>query len=333
MTRAALERVLENLWYGGSRLYWPLLPLSWLYCAVMQLRRTAYRRGLFKSEKPACKLIVVGNLVAGGSGKTPLVIALAECLRQGGFNVGIICRGYRGSADVWPQRVTADSDPEVVGDEAVLLARRTRLPVMAGTDRLGAARALLASTECNVLISDDGLQHYRLGRDIEIVALEPQGLFGNGACLPAGPLREPLSRLESVAAVVGMGGRTDISTATARLTADVAYRLDDSSKNRPLAGFAGEPVHALAGIARPDRFFDRLQSAGLQLQRHYFADHHPFRAADLPDDNSRPILMTEKDAVKCRAFSRSNCWYVPVEVQLEAAFIHWIVKRLSDKES
>jgi tetraacyldisaccharide 4'-kinase len=189
MKRADLERRLQSLWYGGSRLYWLLLPLSWLFCGLVVLRYAAYRHGLLRSTAIGCPVVVVGNLVVGGSGKTPLVIALANCLQQAGLRVGLLCRGYRGRAEHWPQPVTGDSEPDQVGDEAVLLAQKTGMPVMAGPERVRSGRALLQQTPCDVVLCDDGLQHYALKRDLEIAIIDPEYAFGNGACLPAGPLR------------------------------------------------------------------------------------------------------------------------------------------------
>jgi tetraacyldisaccharide 4'-kinase len=333
VTRVDLERCLENLWYSDSGFHRLLLPLAWVYCGWMVLRRAAYQRGLVKSVKPACKIIVVGNIVAGGSGKTPLVIALANQLAGAGLKVGLLCSGYRGQGTSWPRAVTAESDPYTVGDEAVLLARKTGLPVMAGRDRVAAANALLATGDFSVLICDDGLQHYALQRDLEIVTVDAHSRYGNGACLPAGPLREPVSRLRSVSAVIGLGDRIPGSTSSAALVAENACELDNPGNCRPLSDFAGRRVHAVAGIARAERFFNRLQAAGVELQKHAFSDHHPFKATDLPADDSLPILMTEKDAVKCQVFSRPNCWYVPVELELEADFVNRIIKQVSDEES
>jgi len=332
MTRTALERHIQALWYGGSRLYLLLLPLAWLYCALGLLRRTAYRIGLLPRAALACKVVVVGNLVAGGSGKTPLVIALARALRGRGLRVGIVCRGYRGRAGHWPLSVTADSDPEEAGDEAVLLAEKTGLPVVAGPHRVAAARALLSETPCDVLLCDDGLQHYALRRDLEIAVVDAERGYGNGACLPAGPLREPRRRLRRVDAVVALGGEYPGATTVMQYAGGDACKLQDPEQRYALDAFAGQNVHAVAGIGYPQRFFRQLLDAGIPVTAHAFDDHHRYTPADLAFADRRPVLMTEKDAVKCRPFSKPDWWVVPVEARLDPAFEDWLVRAVSPLE-
>lgn len=332
MKRVDLERGLHSLWYADSWIYRLLLPLSWLYCGLGVVRRLAYRIGLLRGTALDCPVVVVGNLVAGGSGKTPLVIALADYLRQAGLRVGLLCRGYRGRAKRWPQRVTPDSDPDEVGDEAVLLAQKTGLPVMAGPKRVLSGRALLEQAPCDVVLCDDGLQHYALKRDLEIVAIDPEYAFGNGACLPAGPLREPRSRLQQVDAVVSLGEPCREAGALMQLAVAEAFRLVDPRQRCKLSAFAGQSVHAIAGIAHPQRFFRRLREAGMSVEAHAFEDHHRYMPEDIAFDDPRPVLMTEKDAVKCQAFSRSDWWVVPLEVQLDATFGDWLVNAVSKRE-
>ncbi len=323
--RADLERHLRALWYGGSPHYRWLLPLSWLYCMLVNLRHAAYRRGPLRAVGVDCKVVVVGNLVAGGGGKTPLVMALAEMLTHAGLRVGILCNGYRGRARQWPQRVSASSDPREVGDEAVLLAQATGLPVMAGPDRVAAARALLSLGRCDLLLCDDGLQHYRLRRDIEIIVLDAARAQGNGACLPAGPLREPWRRLRRADAVVALGGPCAGAGSSMHYISDHAVRLHDRQQRRPLGAFAQQAVYAVAGTAHPQRFFDQLRDAGLQVETRAFDDHHRYCAEDFVFAEPRAVLMTEKDAVKCRTLPLPNAWVVPVEVRLEAEFTTWLV--------
>jgi tetraacyldisaccharide 4'-kinase len=330
MKRARWERHLQRLWYGRSGWCLLLLPLSWLFCALVQLRRAAYRRGLLASSVLDARVIVVGNLSVGGTGKTPMVIALSACLRAAGFRVGILCRGYAGRSRHWPLQVTAASAPELAGDEAVLLAARSRVPVFAGPDRVQAGRALLAHCPCDLVICDDGLQHYRLGRDLEIALVDAHRGHGNGHCLPAGPLREPLSRLAEVNAVVGLN-KAGAGGFGMVLCAGMANRLTDPADRRPLAQFRVGRIHAVAGIAHPRRFFDSLREAGLEVEEHAFPDHHPFSPGDLAFDDSHPVLMTEKDAVKCRGFAPAHWWSVPVEVQLDAAFIDWLMGSLNQE--
>jgi tetraacyldisaccharide 4'-kinase len=333
MKRADFERHLRRLWYGGSPFSRLLLPLSWLYCAFVLLRRKAYLAGLLPSKALDCQVVVVGNLVVGGSGKTPLVIALANILKQRGLRVGILCRGYRGRSSEWPVRVREDSDPDAVGDEAVLLALKTGVPVMAGPDRVAAGRALLETGAFDVLLCDDGLQHYRLRRDIEIVVVDTARGYGNGACLPAGPLRETPERLQGVDAVVALGGPWPGATATMHYAGDDASRLIDPRQRFRLEAFAGQMVHAVAGIAHPQRFFRQLLDAGIDVRAHAFDDHHRYQPVDLAFTGRSPVFMTEKDAVKCRSFRRPDWWVVPLEVRLDQAFEDWLVERICDTGS
>jgi tetraacyldisaccharide 4'-kinase len=310
---------IESLWYQNSLAGLVLAPLGWLYCAGVIVRRGAYRFGIARIGRVGAPVIVVGNISVGGTGKTPLVIWIARLLVSRGLRPGIISRGYRGRAKKWPQQVRPDSDPVMVGDEPVLLARETRCPVAADPDRLRAARSLLAHAECDVIISDDGLQHLALGRDVEIAVIDGVRRHGNRRCLPAGPLREPVSRLDSVDLVVvnggGIAGEFDM-----RMSTGDARCLADETLTRPLDTFKVGPVHAVCGIGYPQRFFDTLERAGLGLVRHQFPDHHDFAAADIDFNDELPVLMTEKDAVKCRRFADSRHWCIPVQAELPAAF-------------
>lgn len=332
MRRAELARRLQALWYGDSRLYLLLQPLAWLYCALMAARRYAYRHGLLRSTSLDCRVVVVGNLVSGGSGKTPLVIALVDHLARAGWRVGVLCSGYRGRARDWPQRVTADSDPREVGDEAVLLAQKTGVAVMAGRDRVAAGRALLRDTPCDLLLCDDGLQHYALRRDLEIAVIDAARGQGNGACLPAGPLREPWRRLQYVDAVVALGAACAGATSVMHYAGNTAVNLHDPQQQRPLQAFADRPVYAVAGTGHPQRFFDQLRDAGLRVEAHAFDDHHAFTPGELAFTPARPVLMTEKDAVKCRLLPLPDAWVVPVEVRLEPAFVDWLVEALTRED-
>lgn len=305
---------LDHYWYGRHPLMALLSPLTCLFRGVVWTRRHAYRSGLRKTQRLPVPVIVVGNITVGGTGKTPLVAWLAEFLSQAGYAPGIVLRGYGGKARSWPQQVRPDSDPVVVGDEAVLLARHTHCPMVVGPDRAAAARALLEHTNCNLIIADDGLQHYGLARDIEIVVVDGVRRFGNGRCLPAGPLREPLARLKEVDMIVtnGLAGRLEYPM---KMVGNKACRLDDPSVEKALSQFAGQTVHAVAGIANPARFFESLRKAGLRIVEHAFPDHHAFRPEDVSFNDAAPVLMTEKDAVKCRRFARDYDWYVPVAAQ------------------
>ena len=308
---------LEHIWYARSPLVWPLLPPSALYCTLVALRRWAYHVGLKKVRRLPVPVIVVGNISVGGTGKTPLVGWLAQFLREQGYRPGLVARGYGGKARHWPQQVRTDSDPAAVGDEPVLLARVTGCPMAVAPDRVAAARALLEHSDCNLILSDDGLQHYALGRDIEIAVIDGVRRLGNRYCLPAGPLREPASRLQRVDMVVsnGLAGRNEFGM---QVQAGGAVNLL-TGERRALESFRGERHYAIAGIGRPERFFDDLRRAGLTIEARAFPDHHAFLADDLAFAD-RTLLMTEKDAVKCRRFARAEFWAVGSRVELDARF-------------
>ena len=321
-------RRFDRLWYSKHPIAYLLFPLGLLFGAVAALRRLVYRVGLKRARRFEVPVVVVGNITVGGTGKTPLVIWLADYLRERGLRPGIVARGYGGRARHWPQQVRPDSDTATVGDEAVMLAARTGCPMCVGPDRPAAVAALLAHTDVNIVISDDGMQHYALARDVEIAVIDGERRLGNGFLLPAGPLREPASRLTRVDMVVvnGQGGKGEFSMklhqpGICSLTDQTPGRLEDFSEHR---------VHAVAGIGNPERFFGLLERLGLNIVRHPFPDHHVFTEHDLTFDETLPILMTEKDAVKCRRLPCQNCWVVHVDAQLEAAFIHRLNTALKD---
>jgi tetraacyldisaccharide 4'-kinase len=301
----------------------------------VRLRRLAYAMRLARSHRAGVPVIVVGNLSVGGSGKTPLVMWIAEHLHARGLSPAIVSRGYGGAAEA-PREATIASDPLEVGDEPMLLARRSGCPVWVGPDRVAVIAALRAQhPDCNVLILDDGLQHYRLARDIEIAVVDARG-FGNGLLLPAGPLREPPSRLRSVHAVVAhdiekaglqrYAGTKPLFAMT--LQGEEAHRATDARERRSLRKFAGQRVHAVAGIGDPARFFRYLERFGVQPVAHPFPDHHPFAAEDLEFGDEDPVLMTEKDAVKCKRFARPHHWVLPVSAAPEPAFGDWLKREL-----
>jgi len=310
---------LDDYWYARSPWLLLLLPLSLLFHGLVWLRRVAYRAGLLHSRRLERPVIIVGNLTVGGTGKTPLVAWLAGYLRQHGFRPGIVAHGYGGKAGSWPQQVRPDSDPGSVGDEAVMLAGMTECPMAVAPDRVAAARELLDHSDCDVIISDDGLQHYALQRDIEIAVIDGVRRFGTGFLLPAGPLREPLRRLREVDLVVvnGLAGRGEYGM---RMLAGTARKLREPGLQCPLADFRGQSVHAVAGIGNPVRFFQVLQQYGMQVEGHAFPDHHPFQAGDISFDDDRPVFMTEKDAVKCRQFASGREWVVPVRAEMSREF-------------
>ncbi len=294
------------------------------------MRRLAYRLKIFKTHRLSVPVIVVGNITVGGTGKTPMVIWLAQYLKKMGLRPGIVSRGYGGSAKYWPQQVLPGSDPTAVGDEPVLIARRTDCPVSVGPDRAVAALALQRYVDCDVIISDDGLQHYALGRDIEIAVVDGERGFGNGFCLPAGPLRERVGRLGKVDMVVS-NGTTGPGRYIMQLGNIEVVNLLDPSQTRKLDDFREEDrVYAMAGIGNPERFFKQLENAGISIERVGFPDHYKYTKADLEIAGDATVLMTEKDAVKCRRFAKPQHWYVRVDAQLHDAFAIRLSKLIKD---
>lgn len=316
--RPSLSELLNGIWYGRSSLRFALWPVAVAYRAAAQLRRRAYLRGWRKAVEVDVPVIVVGNVSVGGTGKTPFVIWLAAQLAQRGRRVGIVTRGYRGKGTEWPRAVTADSDPREVGDEPVLLARRTGCAVVAGPDRVACAEALLERSRVDVVVSDDGLQHYRLGRSLEIAVVDGVRGMGNGLCLPAGPLREPPSRLQEVDAIVVNGGdfgHAGVFRAQAVVTR--VYAVDGGTE-RALETFRGAPVHAVAGIGNPQRFFDLLTDADLEVIPHALEDHAEIGPDQLTFEEPGAVLITEKDAVKCEGYAPGGVWCVVVDLQFDA---------------
>lgn len=306
-----------------------LLPLSGVYWLLQRLHRFLYSSGALKTHRVGAPVIVVGNLTVGGTGKTPLVVWLCAYLQENGFRPGIISRGYKGQHRQ-VQRVDAISDPLQVGDEAVLLAAKTGVPVYTAANRVEAADNLLRQNDCDVLISDDGLQHYRLARDIEIVVVDGWRRFGNGFLLPAGPLRESSSRLESVDYVVCRGGQPQANEIPYNYRATGFTDLK-TGEEHDLTCFDGKRAHAVAAIGNPAQFFSQLASLGVDLVGHTFPDHHSFVSNDLRFGDKLPVIMTEKDAVKCRIMSGDpalNLWSLVIEAQLPVTFGKDIVARL-----
>ncbi|KPJ96020.1 MAG: hypothetical protein AMJ53_01575 [Gammaproteobacteria bacterium SG8_11] len=329
---------IEKIWYESNPLAILLAPLAWCFCLLVLLRRFCYRAGILKAQKMPVPVVVVGNITVGGTGKTPLVVAIIEHLKRNGFNPGIISRGYGGNAPDWPQTVNANSDPAIVGDEAVLLARRCQCPMSVGPDRPQAARVLLDKHECDVIISDDGLQHYALHRDIEVVLIDGARGFGNKHCLPAGPLREPAQRIieadyviintvnnatQSTTKNIKMGGEIEMT-----LHMQAARNLKQSQISIELLEFVNKPVHAVAGIGNPQRFFSQLKNMGIRVIEHPYKDHHGFTPSDVDFDDELPVLMTEKDAVKCLSFAQEKHWYVPVTAQINNDFLQNLAEKL-----
>lgn len=323
----SLAETLQKGWYGKQRLPWWCSPLAGLYGFVVAARRGLYRWGWLRTVRLPCPVIVVGNLTAGGTGKTPLTLALIEALRERGYRPGVVSRGY-GGTQRGPMLLGASPDPSEVGDEPALI-RTAGVPVAIGRDRPAAAK-LLVDAGCNVLIADDGLQHYRLARDIEICVIDGERRFGNAKLLPAGPLREPLHRLDRVDFRVCNGGEAGAGEVPMRLRGGIARALLDGHE-QALSGFSSMRVHAVAAIGHPQRFFASLATQGIDVIPHAFPDHHAFAPADLAFNDGLPVLMTEKDAVKCRIFAHADWWSVPVKAELPGAFYDALCARLRAK--
>jgi tetraacyldisaccharide 4'-kinase len=324
---------IQDIWWGGRPAPLWLRGLARLFGAVAALRRAAYRRGWLPSGAAGRPVVIVGNITVGGSGKTPLVIWLARTLAARGLKVGIVLRGYRSKAAsvaAGVRRVRADSPADEVGDEALLIARRSGVPVYVGRDRLAAARAL-AREGVDLILADDGLQHYRLRREVEIAVVDAARGAGNGRLLPAGPLREPASRLDRVSVVVqtGSGAHGRAGALVMRLAGDQLLPLDGAGEPLMLGALAGQRVHAVAGIGNPGRFFGTLRAAGLEPLPHPFPDHHAYVASDLEFGDALPVLMTEKDAVKCRPFARAGRWCLPVDAEFSAADASALLGRIA----
>ncbi len=330
MTASALW---ENAWYGKRRWVYLLAPLAWLFRRLARRRRARLERKAVPLDVP---VVIVGNISVGGTGKTPLLIALVQRLQQVGYSPGVVSRGYGGKSPRYPLMVNLDTAVAHSGDEPLAIARATGCAVCVSPDRVQAAQALRTSG-CDIILSDDGLQHYRLARDLEIAVVDGARGFGNGWCLPVGPLREPLERLDEVDWVVFNGStdkvreQTSLSGTTQHImtvTPNAWHRVSDGS-SETLSYFAEQtPVHAVAGIGNPDRFFTTLERLGLKPVCHRFSDHHHFRPGELVFSPAFPLVMTAKDAVKCQAFAQPDWWYLSVSAELPNTFWNEFLHRL-----
>jgi tetraacyldisaccharide 4'-kinase len=322
------ERMLQA-WYSGHPLLILLRPLEWLYRWVVGRRRKAFLAGQGDIYRSPVPVIVVGNITLGGTGKTPLILWLIEHCRGRGLRVGVVSRGYGAQPPSFPWRVLAEQSASVSGDEPLLIVQRSGVPLMIDPDRGRAIRALLDSEPLDLILSDDGLQHYRMARDLELVLVDAARGLGNGRCLPAGPLREPSERLQSVDAVLYNGAAGDTPTTYAMQLQPVRLVNLASAQQVELTYFpSGQAMHALAGIGNPQRFFNTLEGLNWRPVAHAFADHAHYTAQLLNFEPSLPLLMTEKDAVKCRAFARPDWWYLAVDAQLSPDFVSWLDSRL-----
>ena len=326
-----MER-LQHYWYRLSPLHLLLYPVSLVFRSLAAARRLLYRSRVLASVKLPVPVVVVGNISVGGTGKTPLTLWLAQQLIDNGWHPGIVSRGYTKATghNSTPHEVSTEDAADQVGDEPLLMAQRALCPVWIGRDRPAAALALLqAHPECDIVLSDDGLQHYRLRRDVEIAVVDGARRFGNGLLLPAGPLREPVSRLRTVDAVVVNGGQVSGTEFAMSLQGSLFYNLLNPAMVVSASEFAGQNLHAIAGIGHPRRFFAQLEHLGLNAQQHAFPDHHRYSAADVAFEYADAVLMTEKDAVKCAAFATEKCWVLRVDAQIDTALTQLILKKVT----
>ncbi|MDH4609404.1 tetraacyldisaccharide 4'-kinase [Pseudomonas sp. BN102] len=325
----ALSDRLLDAWYQGHPALGLLRPLEWLYRRVAQRKRATFLAGQ-GGYRPPVPLIVVGNITVGGTGKTPMILWLIEHCRARGLRVGVVSRGYGAKPPQLPWRVRAEQGAKLAGDEPLLIVRRSGVPLVIDPDRSRAVQALLEQEELDLVLSDDGLQHYRMGRDLELVLIDAARGLGNGRCLPAGPLREPPERLESVDAVLRNGAEADSAEGFSFQLHPAELVNLRSGERVGLDHFApGQAVHAVAGIGNPRRFFRTLEALNWRPIPHAFADHAVYSPAALDFAPPLPVLMTEKDAVKCRAFAAADWWYLAVDAAPSTAFVAWFDGQLA----
>ncbi|MGS2720244.1 tetraacyldisaccharide 4'-kinase [Paraglaciecola aestuariivivens] len=321
---------IDKIWYAPKWFHWPmivlLLPLSLVFYLMSAIRRKMFRLGLRQSLAIPVPVIVVGNISVGGNGKTPLVVQLAQSLRQAGYYPGVLSRGYGGKGAHYPMTVDKLSSAAVVGDEAVLMRHHVNCPLVVDPIRSRGAMALVNEHKCNLIICDDGLQHYGLKRDLEIAVIDGQRRAGNGLLLPAGPLREGKWRLKDVDFIVVNGGQILPGEHLMSLESGQLVNVLNPNKTLSLKALT-EPVTALAGIGNPQRFFNLLESKQVKLkQRISFVDHHDFEQQDIP---SGTVLMTEKDAVKCGDIAHPDCWFLPVRASLSKQFEQQLLDKVN----
>lgn len=326
----AMSDRLLHAWYAGHPLLKLLSPLECFYRRVVERKRARFVAGEGDIYRAPVPLIVVGNITVGGTGKTPLILWLIEHCQRHGLKVGVVSRGYGAKPPHLPWRVQAEHSAAVAGDEPLLIVQRTGVPLMIDPDRSRAVKALLDSEPLDLILSDDGLQHYRLARDLELVLIDNARGLGNGRCLPAGPLREPAERLSSVDGVLYNGAANDPPGGFAFQLKPTALINLVSGERQALDYFAPEQaLHAVAGIGNPQRFFTTLEALHWRPIAHAFADHAPYSAEVLNFKPSLPVVMTEKDAVKCRDFASPDWWYLAVDAVPSQAFVLWFDQQLS----
>jgi tetraacyldisaccharide 4'-kinase len=327
-----IQNFIESIWYQPKGLAAYLLsPFSYVFIFIASIRKQLYKGNIIKSNAFNVPIIIVGNITVGGSGKTPLVIALANFFKSSGFNVGIVSRGY-GAAFDGAKLLDDNSKAPEVGDEPLLIFQKAQVPVAVSKNRPLAVEKLIKEKKCNLIISDDGLQHYALQRDIEIAVIDGSRQLGNGFCLPAGPLREPASRLNSVDYIIENNSTKPASTKyiQMRILPDCFINLATNEK-AALESFKGKTVHAYTGLGNPSKFFALLKSLGIEVKEHAFPDHYLFKEKDFLLDNQVIIMMTEKDAVKCKLFANEQFWCLPISAEIDGNFCSNLLQKVNVK--
>ncbi len=326
MASQALQQRVNALWYGNNKLAYLLAPLSCLFAAVSSIRKHKQTSQQIQFNVP---IIIVGNVTVGGTGKTPMVVALIEALKKLDYKVGVASRGYQGNA-TQVTLVSKQHSSTDVGDEPLLIHHKTQAHVMVGSDRVEVIQTLINDHQCDLIICDDGLQDYRFKHDVEIIMVDGERVFGNQLLLPAGPLREPVERIQHADFVVPTGKTIPaISSDSMKLDIQHVYDINDKSNMQPLSQWQGQSVHALAAIGNPQRFFNALKAKGVNIIEHEYPDHASLKHTDVVFSDQLPVLMTEKDAVKCQSYNLTNTWVVPLETELPEDFIRRVVERVN----
>ncbi len=321
-----MDNFFQKLWYQKNYLFYFLIPLSWIYILLITLRKVVYKIGIKKIVKFPVPIIVVGNVTVGGTGKTPSLITIANEFLNHNFKVGIVSRGYKSHTRNYPKQVSVYDSPYVVGDEPLLIARRCACPVVIDPNRVRAVQYLLEHFSCDVILSDDGLQHLAMGRNVEIVVIDGKRRFGNQHCLPAGPLREPLSRLKTVNYLITQGN-AQLNEFDMFLQPTYFINIKNPQLKYSVLDFPYRKVHAVTAIGNPHRFFHDLKQMNLDVLSYSYPDHYFFSEKDFFKFSEHDIIvMTEKDAVKCEVFAKDNFWYMEVEAIVDAALLQQLLK-------
>jgi len=329
-----MQKIINQIWYGRLNvLAYLLLPLSFLFRGIVAARHWLYQKEFLRSTRVSKSVIVVGNLTVGGTGKTPFVIFLVELLKKHGSKPGVVSRGYKAKINT-PILIDQSHTAEQVGDEPLLIYKRTQCPVVVSPNRVKAAEKLLAETDCDVVISDDGLQYYALARNIEVIMIDGQRRFGNTFCLPAGPLREPLKRLQSADYLIANGGAVHPGEVAMQLThVNEFIQVNNPTKKLSIEDLNASKIHAVTGIANPDRFFKTLTAMGLSFKKRAFDDHYAFTKKDIDFGQGAVVVMTEKDAVKCTSIADDRAYYLPIDASLPSDFIDDFFEKLKEGRS